>query len=257
MFVHYNNTWEEVFVVRWPVSLFNTIAVKRIFGADEDSFSSIVLADYIREKQLKVNWSIIPGIDATHHCFVRGSWNSASHQLVCSGPTIDVPLNQTTDSFQRFILSSLGYNSSDSLELNFLNYKADMQLLHGHKKRQWAKYYIIRIRLPSFYQLTGRYPTNEPCHKPCRQISPFPDRANELNLSSDECSKEHLAPRFVAIRAKEHSLLVKLTGNCPLPKCLITKEYHRPLYLKWDPVSNECGYWIGRNSELANNLTYT
>ena len=275
-FGRYNNTYEEVFGdVRWQVGPFFTTAVSRIYGANQNAFSSKQLADYIRDNQLTVNWSVIPGIDAIHHCFLNGPWNSPHHQLVCDGPTLDVPLNQTSDSFQRFVMSSLGYDISDSSEVNFLNYKADMQLLHGYQKRQWAKYCIIRIRLPSFYQLTGRHPDDawslqlsnqaSPPSTHCPDFVPIvsrraeashsPECTNNTNIASDERSSGDAPPRFEAIRETRKSLFVKLANNESMPETLEISYYHRPLYLKFDPVSDQYGYWIGRNSYLANNHT--
>jgi len=270
LFGRYNNTWEEVFDIRWHVSQFMTTAVKRIYGAGENSCSSNQLADYIRDNQLTVFWSVVPGIDATHHCFVNGPWNSPSHQHVCNGPTIDVPLNHTNDSFQRFVLSSLGYNSSDSLETNCLNYKADMQLLHGYRKQQWARYCILRIRLPSLYQLTGQNDDNawsvpsstSSSHRPDfvpilprrQQASPSPQPNTNQEAASGNDSNASL-PQFTVLRKKPNSLFVTLNTHEPLPEVYECPAlYHRPLYLKYDPISNAHGYWIGRHSFIATNL---
>ena len=278
-FGRYNNTWEEVFDTRRHIGLFLPNAVKLIYGSNEDSFSSSQLADYIRKNQLTLNWSIIPGIDATHHCFVNGPWDSPFQQVTkgCGGPTMDVPLNETKGSFQRFIMNSVGYNASDSLEINFLNYKADMQLLYGYQKRYWAKHCILRIRLPSFYQLTGQQPDDAwslqlrnqtspvPTHCPDfvpivpqtiasarDEASPSPKRTDDNNPTADERSSGDSPQFFNVIRATKTSLFVKLANNEHMPEIHEVSKHHKPLYLTYDPVSNEYGYWIGRSSYLAN-----
>jgi len=250
IFGRYNNTWDEVFNIDSYSSLFVTSAVSKIYGSipiTDSSYKNFI--NYVLDNKLTLNWSVVPGIDSQHHCFVNGPWNTHTNQLVCNGPSIDINLNHTKSSFQLFVMNSIGYNSTESADINYLNYKADIQLLHGYRSRRWAKYCILRIRLPSYYQLIGNLTTQ---HRD--QISPSPERTTKrVNESSEE--QNEILHKFTLIRSTPSSMFVRLNTSdmndlvyeCP-------SLYHRPLYLKYDSESKQYGYWIGLNNPIADRL---
>lgn len=261
-FGRYNNTWEEVFNINSPFSSFVTLCVDTIYGNEADCMSTQEFCDFVKKHELTVNWSVQKGIDNSHHCFVHGPWNTPLQQQTCKGPILDVPLNQCSTEFLQMVLSSIGYSISDSFTMAFLNYKADMQLLHGFQKRRWARYCIIRIRLPSFEQLTGRRSqVFNPIAQRRAQTSPSPQPVTNQKVPFDArtttltTKQDNNLPQFTVLREKPNSLFVKLNTHDTMPEVYeCSAIYHRPLYLKFDSISNEFGYWIGRDSYIANNL---
>jgi hypothetical protein len=263
-FGHYNNTWDEVFDIRSQFSSFIVTALKAIYGTSADSSSRTQFKqfkNYVLEHDLTLYWSMAPGVDATHYSFVNGPFNSHSHLLVCSGPAIDIPLNHTKDSFLRLVMESVGYISSNSMQDNFLCYKADMQHLHGYQKSRWARNCILRVILPSHRQLTGTRPQLMTNEQPRAQTSASPQPVTSQKVAFDAqtttspTEQDDNLPQFTVLREKTNSLFVKLNTHDSMPEVYdCSAIYHRPLYLKFDPISNEFGYWIGRDSFIANNL---
>lgn len=260
-FGRYNNTWDEVFDIHSQYSSFIKTALKAIYGTNVDSSSSTQFEqfrDYVLEHDLTLYWSMGPGVDATHHSFVNGPWNSPSHLLVCSGPTIDIPLNKTKDSFLRLVMESVGYITSNSMLDNFLFYKADMQHLHGYKKSWWAPNCILRVILPSYQQLTGTNGQLRAIEQARAQTSPSPQpepsTQSRHSIQSHPCDQR----RFTLIRRTDKSLFVRLNtySHTEQPEVFEAPAlYHRPLFLKYDTVTNKYGYWIGCDSVIANKHT--